>query len=128
MQRNGLDKPGIGGSGVSLLQQHVARPDLVRGHAARFASESKPDNGKSKSAVGQRRGLTAGFKQEAAQLVKQPAVALSEVAHDLKLSEWVPAGDQKGRATFRGKGKPGLNAEQADSQRLRREAEPPFYG
>jgi transposase len=76
--------------------------------------------------VGKRRTFTAEFKQEAVQLAKQPDVALSQVARDLELSEsllrrWVHASDQKGEAAFPGKGKPGLNAEQAEIQSLKRE-------
>lgn len=76
--------------------------------------------------MGKRRSFTAEFKQEAVQLAKQPDITLSQVARDLERSEsllrrWVHASDQKGEAAFPGKGKPGLNAEQAEHQRLKRE-------
>jgi transposase len=76
--------------------------------------------------VGKRRSFTAEFKQEAVQLARRPDVALSQVARDLELSEsllrrWVNASEQKGEAAFPGKGKLGLNAEQAEIQRLKRE-------
>jgi len=76
--------------------------------------------------VSKRRSFTAEFKQEAVQLVKQPDVSLSQVARNLELSEsllrrWVQTSDQKGETAFPGKGKPGLNAEQAEIQRLKRE-------
>ena len=76
--------------------------------------------------MGKRRTFSAEFKQEAVQLAKQPDVALSQVARDLELSDsllrrWVQASDQKGGTAFPGKGRPGLNAEQAEIQRLKRE-------
>lgn len=76
--------------------------------------------------MGKRRSFSAEFKQEAVQLAKQPEVALSQVARDLELSEsllrrWVQASDQKGETAFPGKGRPRLNAEQAEIQRLKRE-------
>ncbi|WP_165953435.1 transposase [Deinococcus sp. S9] len=76
--------------------------------------------------MGKRRSFTAEFKQEAVQLAKQLDVALSQVARDLELSEsllrrWFQANDQKGEMAFPGKGKSGLNAEQAEIQRLKRE-------
>ena len=75
--------------------------------------------------MGKRRSFTTEFKQEAVQLAQQPDVALSQVARDLALSEsllrrWVQTSNQKGEAAFPGTGKPGLNAEQAEIQRLKR--------
>ncbi len=76
--------------------------------------------------MSKRRTFTAEFKQEAVQLAKQPNIALSQVARDLALGEsllrrWVQVSDQKGAVAFPGKGKAGLNAEQAEIQRLKRE-------